>query len=205
LLAFTLNAQQNRAFEFWSSQGISQRLDYGLELSFENEQRLSTAKGETFRSEMVSPSLIWHYSPRYDFQVGYEGEMDWDAEGKLEVDHLGFVVATVKVPYGKWNLTSRQRLDAGDREGQTVSDFRHTLRLETEIFSKRWVPFVNDEWFLDLVEGRVAENRAQMGVLYRWNRAWESEIYGMRRDLWEKDSRDSSYGWIFGVNLRAKF
>lgn len=204
-LTFSLKAQQGRAFEFWSSQGISQRLDYGLELSLESEERISTGKGEAFRNEQVTPSLIWHYSPRYDFQIGYEGEMDWDAEGKLEVGHRGVAVATVKVPFGKWNLSSRQRFDAGVMEEKTVSDFRHTLRLETELFSKRWVPYISDEWFMDLVGARLAENRAQIGVLYRWNRAWESELYGMRRDLWEKESENSSYGMILGVNLRMKF
>ena len=204
-LTFSVKAQQGRAFEFWSSQGISQRLDYGLELSLESEERISTGKGEAFRNEQVTPSLIWHYSPRYDFQIGYEGEMDWDAEGKLEVGHRGLAVATVKVPFGKWNLSSRQRFDAGVMEEKTVSDFRHMLRLESELFSKRWVPFISDEWFLDLVGARLAENRAQIGVLYRWNRAWESELYGMRRDLWEKESENSSYGMILGVNLRIKF
>ncbi|MES2308970.1 MAG: DUF2490 domain-containing protein [Verrucomicrobiota bacterium] len=204
-LTFSLNAQQSRAFEFWSSQGISQRLDYGLELLLENEERLSSGNGTAFRSEEITPSLIWHYSPRYDFQVGYDGEMEWDAEENLMTDHRGFVVATVKVPYGKWNLISKQRFDAGDREGKTVSDFRHAVRLETSVFSERWLPYLSDEWFLDLVGGRLEENRAQIGVLYRWNRAWETEVYGMRRDLWSEGSGMSSYGLIFGLNFRMKF
>ncbi|MDZ4787656.1 MAG: DUF2490 domain-containing protein [Blastochloris sp.] len=169
-------------WESWLTTSISQRLDYGLELGLESELRLSAQDPLWSRLELI-PQLTWHYSPRYDFGLGYENNLSELASGEIRVGHEGFAFGTVKIPFAFWKLESRQRFQFGAMEGEESGVFRHQVRLSYERFRLR--PFMGNEAFVDLLNGELSENRARVGVRYSVNPHAQVELYGMRIDRWE--------------------
>jgi hypothetical protein len=51
-------------------------------------------------------------------------------------------------------------------------------------FGDRLSLYVADEWFLNLLQGQIQENRAELGTSYALNAHMNIEIYGMLHNLW---------------------
>jgi hypothetical protein len=205
--AATSQAQTTRDVESWLTTSISQRFDYGLEFMLESEQRFSTG-AQVYQRYELTPQLIWHYSPRYDFSLGYEENRQWSDEGEDVGGHEGFASMTLKFPFKQWLLTTRQRLQGGinDEDAEAVF-FRQQTRLSYELprLPFRLRPFIQDEWYLDLINnGGITENRIQLGISYEINRAWRAELYGMRVDQWDMTGTHSITP-VVGINLNLTF
>lgn len=193
------------ALQVWTMQSIAQRLDYGLAAVLETEQRFGTAHGQAFRRSEVTPQLVWHYSPRYDFGIGYQRMDEWDMDGMHSSADEGLFFATVLVPLREWRLSSRQRFQFGIEEGETTGAFRHRVQLayEGERLPFRLMPFIANEWYFNLLDGEFTENRFWGGLRYRIHRTTEIEIFGMRVD--NLTQSNTSAVPVVGVALNLKF
>lgn len=191
--------------QLWLNAAYTQNFDYGLTFDLETENRLST-EGSLYRRNEVTPSLRWRYSPRYDFGLGYENSESWDALDASTSGHEGFLYATVKLPLREWNITSRQRFQGGVNREETSNVFRHRLRLDynNPRLPFRLQPFLANEWFLDLREFSLAENRFMVGLAYPLNRAAQLELYGMRQDQWTVGGELATTP-VVGLNLSLNF
>jgi hypothetical protein len=205
--ALNVLAEQKHFPQVWLNGMISQRLDYGVELALETEQRLSSGKRIYERYE-VTPQVIWHHSPRYDFSLGYEENRTWDGENDEMAGHEAFASVTFKYAVRDWLLTSRQRVQYGvDDEDETAGMFRQRTQLSYEIprLPFRLKPFIADEWFYDVENGNgFMENRFQAGLSYQINRAWRIEVYGMRLDQWD-DTGKLTTAPVAGINVSVSF
>lgn len=204
--------------QIWNTTTFSQRFDWGLEALFETENRMST-DAPAWRRNSLSPQLIWHYSPRYDFSIGYENRREWmeesmaDEMGGKQIDiveqnqNMGFWTGTIKYDLNKWKFSSRQRFEFSDLEGRAMGHFRQrTAVTYTGTFLPLHLkPFVMDEWFYDLVgSGGLDENDFGMGVMYEINKAWSVEILGMRMDEWDNAGNVLTTP-VVGINITARF
>lgn len=202
-----VQAQKTKDLESWLTTSISQRFDYGLEFMLEHEQRFSTGD-QIYQRYELSPQVIWHYSPRYDFSLGYEENRQWMEEGEDIAGHEGFGSVTLRFPFKQWLLTSRQRLQGGfDDEDENMLVFRQQTRLSYELprLPFRLKPFAQDEWYVDLINGSgITENRMQVGISYEINRAWRAELFGMRVDQWDMMGMHSVTP-VVGINLNLAF
>jgi Protein of unknown function (DUF2490) len=191
--------------QLWLTTAYSQNFDYGLTFDLEMENRLST-EGTLYRRNEITPSLRWRYSPRYDFGLGYENSESWDALDASTSGHEGFLYATVKLPLREWNFTSRQRVQGGVNREETTNVFRHRLRVDynNPRFPFRLQPFLANEWFLDLRDLSLAENRAQLGLAYPLNQAVQLELYAMRQDQWTL-AGELTTTTVLGLNLSLNF
>lgn len=200
-------AEANRPFQSWLTASVSQRYDYGLEFMMETEQRFSTGE-QVYQRYELTPQVIWHYSPRYDFSVGFEESRQWDDQGDDMAGHEGFFSGTIKAKLKEWELSSRQRFQFGwDDEDDSAGVFRQkTLVVYNDArFPFRLKPFLSDEWFVDLIEGQgLVENRLQLGLRYEVNRAVSVEVYGMRQDQWDGAGRGSATP-VLGLNVSILF
>ncbi|PAW78575.1 MAG: hypothetical protein B9S32_06535 [Verrucomicrobia bacterium Tous-C9LFEB] len=189
---------------------VSQRLDYGLEVMVESEQWFQDTK-PTFLHYEIMPQLIWHYSPRYDFAIGYERDETYgvDEMGNDTIDRAnqGWASMTVKIPLKDWYFSSRQQFQGGigDSEGE-IYTFRHLVRAEYRkpFLPLKITPFVSNEYFLNLREGDIAENRFTVGLLYPFNKAVSVELFGMRDDTWMPDG-NSMVSPVVGMNVKVSF
>lgn len=177
----------------WMMQRYAQRLEYGLLFELETEQRLRTEGPETLSRIEATPQLVWRYSPRYDFGAGYEFAQMWE-DGGMEVrEHTGLFFFTAKLLVRDFLITSRQRfqfgVEADEEETEEVAVFRHRLRVDwdTERLPFRLKPFFSNEWFLDLRDGEVRENRLTAGLMYQANAVLALELFGMRLDEWNQE------------------
>jgi hypothetical protein len=173
--------------QVWLMQRVSQRLDYGLEAVVEAEQRLSPGAERVWQRLELDPQVVWHYSPRYDFGTGYENSQSWHEDGTSDEGHEAFVFTTLKWEGGDWRVSSRLRFQSGFSEDEDwFGVLRH--RLAVEYMGARLPlhirPFLDDEWFFDLVERGVTENRLRGGLMYQVNKVLRIELFGMRQDEW---------------------
>lgn len=200
-------------FSSWLMMDWSQRLDYGLEPRLGIENRLSDANPNWQQIELT-PELVWHYSPRYDFSLGYmmtyqdlqtplPGEM---TDGTSDTAHQATASATVFFPIQDFQLQSRQRIEYGVDQQQTMGDFRQLNRLDYngQLLPFHLKPFISNEWFVDLERGYLDESRTILGLSYQITPHHSVEIYGMRRDLWSERGY-SDTGHVFGVNFMLNF
>ncbi|MDZ4742893.1 MAG: DUF2490 domain-containing protein [Verrucomicrobiota bacterium] len=210
LIFLGMNVQAGSGFESWLNISLGQRLDYGLEAKVETEQWFAS-ESPTYKHIEIMPQLIWHYSPRYDFTVGYAYDWTQQSNRMITVGNSGFFDTTVKIPFQRFNLSSRQRLQFGteateeDQNG-FVALYRPKTVLEYEMpwLPLRLMPFVADEVFFDMNTGVLLENRAQIGVAYRINKSWRIEVYGMRVDQWDMTGENSNFP-VAGLNFAMQF
>lgn len=215
-------AHAEQSFSSWLMMEWSQRVDYGLEPRLSIENRVADAKPDWQMIE-VTPELTWHYSPRYDFSVGYVLDYEDQAtgmlgepapeddgmrdmyDGKTVTAHLAMASATVLLPIKDFNLSSRQRIEVGVRQDETAGVFRQLNRVDyMGQFPLRLKPFVSHEWFWDFEEGYLVESRTIIGVGYEIMPHQAVEIFGMRRDVWNRAGY-SDAGHIFGVTWMFNF
>ena len=178
-------AVTENGFQTWQQLQVSQGLDYNLTAILEAENRLSFQSPSWRYSEIV-PQLMWRYSPRYDFATGLE----WSASrvpGMTEITgYQPFLEARIKWQRGRWDISSRQRFQTGgDTEG-FVAMFRQLSRAQYRLqgFGDRLSLYAADEWFLNLLQGQIQENRAELGTSYAFNSRMTVEVYGMLQNLW---------------------
>ena len=185
---------------------MSQRLDYGLEARIEGEEWGSASTPEFARYE-ITPEILWHYSPRYDFTLGYQHSETFRAnESSLEGD-TAIIAAKVKVPFAgeSWMLTSRQQFQFGTGDPAYANVFRHQVMLQYRGFlEKRLQPFIANEYFLNFSGGGITENRASIGVGYELNKATSIELYFMRVDTW-MPNQGNVFIPVIGLNLNLHF
>ena len=203
---FLNQAVAQRPFESWLTASVSQRYDYGLEFKMEAEQRFSTGE-QVYRRYELTPQVIWHYSPRYDFSVGFEENRQWNDQGDDTAGHEGFFSGSIKAKLKQWEFSSRQRFQFGwDDEENTAGIFRQRTELiyNDERFPFKLKPFLSDEWFLDLLEGQgIVENRLQLGLRYEINRSASLELYGMMQNEWSGAEEGTTP--VLGLNLNFVF
>ena len=64
--------------------------------------------------------------------------------------------------------------------------FRQLSRAQYRLqgFGDRLSLYAADEWFLNLLQGQIQENRAELGTSYAFNSRMTVEVYGMLQNLW---------------------
>ena len=205
VLANAIETKAENPFQSWLTLEASQRLDYGLEAAVSVENRL-TEKDPTWQQIQLEPMMIWHYSPRYDFSLGYMWTNTQMDDGTAMIGHESVASGTVKLPLKEWMISSRQRFQFGTMEDETTGVFRQLTRVE---YDASWMPFrlkpfIADEWFYDLMNGFVPENRLYGGLSYKWNRMMMTEVYCMKQDLWDADDMNAN-GLVFGLTAKMSF
>jgi hypothetical protein len=210
MTAYPLQAEEQGPLLGRIVDSVSQRLDYGLEAMVEAEEWFSDQR-PTFQQYQLMPQLVWHYSPRYDFTIGYERDEIYsvDAEGNRTINrvNMAMLAATVKFPLRDWNISSKQLFEAGSSdEEDEIYMFRHLVRVDyTRPFLPFHItPFVSNEYFLDLAKGDITENRFTLGLGYAVNKAVNVELYGMRDDTWMPDG-NSIVSPVVGLNVKVSF
>lgn len=165
-----------------------------------------SAGSPEFARYELTPQLLWHYSPRYDFAIGYQhSETYRQDEDSLEGD-VAIVSGQVNVPFAeRWLLTSRQRFQFGSGDPAYAKVFRHQATLQyMAILPKRVRPYIADEYFLNFSGGGITENRVSIGVGFEVNRITTVEVYFMRVDTWMPGQK-SVFTPIVGMNLNLHF
>ncbi len=187
LLAFSGGAEAvtEHGFQSWQALQLSQGLDYNFTAILEAENR-QAFQSPSWRYTEIVPQLLWRCSPRYDFAAG----MEWSASkqpGMAEsIGYQPFLETRIKWQRGRWDLSSRQRFQTGSDSEGFVALFRQLTRAQYRLqgFNDRLSLYAADEWFLNLLQGEVLENRAELGSSYALNAHMNVEVYGMLQSLW---------------------
>ncbi|MEM9399051.1 MAG: DUF2490 domain-containing protein [Verrucomicrobiota bacterium] len=191
--------------QFWLVNSVSQKLDYSLLLSLETENRFY-AEGSFHRRYELRPLITWQYSPRYDFTIGYQNSATDSNQADLEMGHQCILANTIKWDFADYRLTSRQQLQLGEESADTVLLSRHRLLLSwmNDHLPLRLKPFIANEWFFDLENGDLRENRFWGGVRYKINNSLDIALFGMRRDQWNRLDQHTTSP-VTGLTLNIKF
>jgi hypothetical protein len=192
-------------WQAWTEASWSQKFDYGLELGLRFEGRMEE-DFSSFNYYEIEPMVNWRYSPRWDFTVGYE--RDERFEPMEEVSHVPNVAATMKLPLNRYFLSNRFRMDymipeESEESEQTIYRNRTQFQMDWKWGSKMLVPFIFDEWFLNLNETEITENRAGIGIGIPIVPHWTAQLYWMRLD--EKVGQEWEWHPVIGAQLQLVF
>jgi len=186
-------ALTENGFQSWQQLQISQGLDCNLTAILEAENRLAF-QSPSWRYAEIVPQLMWRYSPRYDFTAGLEWSA-WKVPRMPEiVGYQPFIETGIKWQRGRWDVSSRQRFQTGSDTDGFVAMFRQLSRVQYRLqgFGDRMSLYAADEWFLNLLQGQIQENRAELGTSYALNAHMNIEVYGMLQNLWNANGISGS-------------
>ncbi len=190
--------------QIWWMSGFEQRLDYSLGIRVETETRMATDES-LFRRNELRAWATWDYSPRHRFQLGYENSLTETSKG-LEEGHDLLAAWDIRVPFGEWNLNSRQRIQYGFEGDRETGLFRHRVDL-------MWLdaplpflltPYAFNEWFLDFLEGETRQNRVGLGLAYPVSDNIGLAVFAMRWDRWS-DNGKHTVTPVVGIQYMMKF
>lgn len=186
----------------WTEWSYSQTIQYSLQPSLRLEMRFEDDLSE-FAYYEIEPMILWRYSPRWDFAVGYE--RDQRLEPMEEIDHAPNINAWLKIPMKEWTVIHRFRLEWVLPESN--ENDRVVFRNRTE-WHKRWTwghkdisTYIFEEWFLNTNEGEISENRAGIGFSYPINPHWSLQAYFMRMDQFTINE----WNPVLGLQLQTSF
>lgn len=197
----------------WSEASWTQRLGSGFDAGLRLETRLEDDISQ-FSYYEVEPMVTWRYSPRWDFTMAYE--RDERLRPKEEVIHdpnLSAVLRIPRQPYRlfpvlDWRFSNRFRMDFMVPENE-MQDWQLVYRNRTD-WEARWrwgskelVPFVFEEWFYNLDQGDLVENRLGIGLGVPIASHWMARIYFMRDDI----KIDGHWEWhpVLGLQIQTQF
>lgn len=197
----------------WSEASWTQNIGHSLDLGLRWEGRWEEGMSR-FAYFETEPVLTWRHSPRWDFTLGYERDERIAPMG--EVDHVPNVSATARLPRQPWRLfpTLDWRFDNRFRADfmvpeETGRDWTPVYRNRSEM-EGRWkvgavemVPFLFDEWFLDMKDGALTQNRMGVGLGWPILRHWMVRAYWMRLD--EKIAGAWEWHPVTGIQVWAQF
>lgn len=187
----------------WTELSYSQIIDYSLQPSLRMEMRFEDDLSE-FAYYEIEPMLTWRYSPRWDFAIGYE--RDHRLEPLDEIDHAPNLNALMKLPLKEWTVLNRFRTEfvfpeTTDEDDRVIYRNRSELQKRWKMGGKEVSAYVFDEWFMNLNEGEVSENRVGIGLNCPIAPHWTLQAYFMRMDNFTADE----WNPILGLQLQASF
>ena len=214
LLMTTLRSKGDDGdWQQWTELSWTQKIAQGIDVGFRFESRWEEDISR-FAYYEIEPMIAWRYSPRWDFGLGYE--RDERFQPKEEISHVPNLEATLKVPRQPWKLipildwrlSNRFRVDFTLPEDEKVDwqpIYRNRTKWETHWRwgSKELVPFVFEEWFLNLDRGNFTQNRVGIGLGIPIVPHWVARLYWMRFD--EKTPQGWEWHPVLGFQLQTQF
>lgn len=197
----------------WTDLSWTQNLGSGMDLGLRWHGRLEDDFSEFAYTE-VEPMLNWRHSPRWDFAISYE--RDQRIEPMDEAMDVAAVAATVKLPKQPWRiiptlnwmLSNRFRFDFAVPEMEDA-DWQPIFRNLTQWQAKwkwgarEWVPYLAEEWFVNLDRGELVQNRLSVGVGLPIVPHWMARLYWMRLD--EKINDTWEWHPVVGASIETSF
>jgi hypothetical protein len=197
----------------WSEASWIQTLGSGFDVGMRWEGRWEEDVSR-FAYYEVEPMLVWRYSPRWDFGIGYE--RDERIAPAEEIDHVPNISATLRIPRQPfriiptldWRASNRSRMDfmvpeEDDMDWRPVYRNRTDLEARWKWGSKELVPFLFEEWFVDVDHGGFSQNRFGVGIGVPIVPHWMARAYWMRLD----EKIQGAWEWhpVVGVQIEAQF
>lgn len=197
----------------WSEASWVQTLGNGLDVGLRWEGRWEEDISQ-FAYHETEAMLTWRHSPRWDFTLGYE--RDERLKPMEEVDHVPNIGAVLRIPRQPWKIipvldwraSNRFRVDFMVTEDES-RDWTPVYRNRTD-WEARWrwgskelVPFIFDEWFVDLDRREFTRNRVGMGLGVPIVPHWLARLYWMRVD--EKVNETWEWHPVVGFQILTQF
>jgi hypothetical protein len=202
-VSLVLNSVQADELEGKIKTSIAQRLEYALIAQIMHEQTFH-GDGPLFQEYETTALLTWDYSPRYDFFIGYKNEgryldKDWN------ISNEAIFGTRFKLNLKGIQLSSKQEFQLGDEEGDFLANLEQNVRLSyvSERIPFKLVPFIEDQWKIDLTAGDITENEIKTGFRVPLNEKMKIETYVSYMNEW-KTFGNSSFP-IVGLELEINF
>jgi len=193
LLAFPLCLIGTVAFseepwEIWLSAQMQANISEEVSFTLTEESRFST-EDRALRRQSFQPKLDWKVRDYLTFGLGAEYGHRWNASGKESTYQEGIFYFTLSHQWNRIAFSSRQRVEAGEREGDAQSEFRHKLVLTYTLRDAAWMPYISTEWFWDLSDDTgLKEIRSGLGGRYKFATGWQANAHLMMVHKWDSNN-----------------
>lgn len=189
----------------WTESRFATKITDELSTSFRYEQRLEEDASK-FALNIFEQLFNWQVDKTWDVHVGYRRTERYEPVASANNDCVASAV--MKVPLtDEMTLSNRFRFQFVVPEGinpwHTIYRNRTDLRAKLEIQKFKFEPFLFEEWFINIDDGQLDQNRAAVGVGFPITEELTADFSFMRLD------RKTSKGWEWHpvglVSLKVNF
>lgn len=114
---------------------------------------------------------IWNLSPHFSFSTHFSNAAVQNLETRsfIEEHRLEFepLFRGKLLPWLSW--ANRHRLEYRIRVGSQRWRYRNRFALSVEESDRNWIPFISSEFFFDLSEEGLNQNRTTLGISWQLN------------------------------------
>ncbi|MFO7726008.1 MAG: DUF2490 domain-containing protein [Oceanipulchritudo sp.] len=183
------SAFSGEPWQIWFSAQVKASFSEEMTFTFSEESRFST-EGRGLRRQSFQPIMDWKARDYLSFGLGGEYGHKWNGSGKESTYQEGIFYFTLSHQWNRITLSSRQRVEAGESEGNAQSEFRHKLVLAYSPRDTAWIPYISNEWFWDLSDDTgLKGNRLGLGTRYKFATGWQANAFLMLQHKWDSNNK----------------
>lgn len=197
---------RNGNLEYWQTTGISHDIDKDWTVHGEEEFRAGRHNGNPYLHNVNVGFVYKGLAESVDIGLDFKKEYEKDSTGKFRQEnrpHLNLIFSSTLLDI---DASNRLRLEYRNREKkEDLFRLRNctTLKFPVKVTKLHLQPFVSEEFFINLGEDNVSQNRLSLGFSGAPARNLKASIYYMWR------TNKITGGWentnVIGVGLGFRF
>ncbi len=151
-------------FQYWNEFTLKARVREDWWVSIKSETWLREDASDLYLAN-VSAGPVWAPSRYWETGFFYRYEFTENAAGDDIQENRYYPELTLKLPWKRFVLSTRGRMEYRDRSTKDSWRYRHQFKLAAAFhpFKHKVTPFVSDEIFADTISDRVNQNRFLAG------------------------------------------
>jgi len=199
-------ASRSGNLEYWQTNGVTHDINQDWSVHAEQEFRAGRHNGNPYLHNVTVGFMYKSLAEWLDIGLGFKKEYEKDSTGKFRQENRPHLNLVFRRKLLDIDASNRLRLEYRDRETkEDVFRLRNQVKVAFPFkFTKLDVqPFVAEEFFINLGENNVSENRLSAGFSGKLAENINASVYYM----WKTNK--ISGGWedtnIIGVGLGLRF
>lgn len=198
--------KRNGNLEYWQTQTVSADLEEDWKIYVTEEFRLGRHNGNPNLHNVDMGVVYRGLADWLDIGMSFKKEYEKDSTGKFRHENRPHLNVTLKGKLFNLDTRNRARIEYRDREHKkTVYRFRNktTFNLPVKLTTLQLQPYVAEEFFINLGENNINQNRLFAGFSWPVTKKIKSSLYY----VW-KTSRGTG-GWVntnvIGLDFKILF
>ena len=198
--------KRNANLEFWQSTSVSTDLDKDWAVYGAQETRHGRHNGSPYQYNVDMGIVYRGLADWLDLGMSFKKEYEQDSSGKFRHENRPHLNITLKGKLLNCDTSNRIRIEYRDREHKK-HEYRlrnkTTFRLPCKFTALELQPYIAEEWFLNLGDSNINQNRVYTGFTWTVAKHMKASIFY----VW-KASRGTG-GWantnVIGTDLKFPF
>jgi hypothetical protein len=159
-------ASQSGNLEYWQVHNVGVKISEDFEVTVGQETRFGKSGSDPFLHNVDMGLVYKGFADWLDVSINFKKEYERDSSGKFRHENRPHLNITLKDKFLGMPASNRSRIEWRDHEQKKdVWRYRNktTLKLPFELTKYNIQPYFAEEWFVNLGENNVNQNRVFAG------------------------------------------